>query len=138
MKTELVILRHLLNDEDYARRTLPYLKPEYFQDRIEKTVYEQIDKFINKYNSLPTKEALTIEIDYNAKMSDEEFSQCSSLISELEPENSDNQWLIDTTEKWCQDRAIYNAIMNSIAIKIANWEVVRVSLKTEISQSKLG
>ena len=120
MKTELVILRHLLNDEDYARRTLPYLKPEYFQDRIEKTVYEQIDKFINKYNSLPTKEALTIEIDDNAKMSDEEFSQCSSLISELEPENSDNQWLIDTTEKWCQDRAIYNAIMNSIAILDGN------------------
>ena len=120
MKTELVILRHLLNDEDYARRTLPYLKPEYFQDRIEKTVYEQIDKFINKYNSLPTKEALTIEIDDNAKMSDEEFSRCSSLISELEPENSDNQWLIDTTEKWCQDRAIYNAIMNSIAILDGN------------------
>lgn len=120
MKTELVILRHLLNDEDYARRTLPYLKPEYFQDRIEKTVYEQIDKFINKYNNLPTKEALTIEIDDNAKMSDEEFSQCSSLISELDPENSDNQWLIDTTEKWCQDRAIYNAIMNSIAILDGN------------------
>ena len=120
MKTELVILRHLLNDEDYARRTLPYLKPEYFHDRVEKTVYEQIDKFISKYNSLPTKEALTIEIDDNAKMSDEEFSQCSSFISELEPENSDKDWLIDTTEKWCQDRAIYNAIMDSIAILDGN------------------
>ena len=63
MATETLILRHLLNDEIYARRTLPYLKPEYFASRVEKTVYEQIDNFINKYNSLPTKEALVIELD---------------------------------------------------------------------------
>lgn len=116
MKTELVILRHLLSDEDFARRTLPYLKSEYFQDRTETVVYEEIDKFINKYNSLPTKDALTIEMDSRNDLSDEDFSKCSSLISSLEGEDVDKNWLTETTEKWCQEKAIYNAIMNSIHI----------------------
>lgn len=119
-KTELVILKHLLNDEDFARRTLPYLKSEYFHDRLEKTVYQEIDKFINKYNSLPTKEALTLELDSRNDMSDEEFSNASSFISTLDCEDVDKQWLTDTTEKWCQEKAIYNAIMNSIAILDGN------------------
>ncbi|MEK9698781.1 MAG: hypothetical protein VW270_23605, partial [Candidatus Poseidoniales archaeon] len=82
-KMELVILRHLLNYEDYARRTLPYLKSEYFHDRLEKTVYQEIDKFIGKYNNLPTKEALTLEMDNRNDLSDEEFSSASSIISQL-------------------------------------------------------
>lgn len=116
MKTELVILRHLLSDEDFARRTLPYLKSEYFQDRLETIVYEEIDKFINKYNNLPTKEALNIEMDNRNDLSDEDFSSCSALISTLEGEDVDKNWLTETTEKWCQEKAIYNAIMNSIHI----------------------
>ena len=119
-KTELVILRHLLNNEDFARRTLPYLKSEYFHDRLEKTVYQEIDKFINKYNSLPTKEALTLEMDNRDDLSDEQFSSTSSLISSLDGEDADKQWLTDTTENWCQEKAIYNAIMNSIAILDGN------------------
>tara|TARA_R110000772_G_scaffold426_7_gene1557 strand:- start:153 stop:1553 length:1401 start_codon:yes stop_codon:yes gene_type:complete len=115
-----VILRHLLNDEDFARRTLPYLKSEYFHDRLEKTVYQEIDKFINKYNSLPTKEALTLEMDNRDDLSDEQFSSTSSLISSLDGEDADKQWLTDTTENWCQEKAIYNAIMNSIAILDGN------------------
>src|SRR5210317_1842166 len=116
MTTELLILRNLIHNEDFTRRTLPYLQSEYFQDRIERTLYEQINQFVQKYNSLPTKEALTIEIDDNAKLSDEEFAQCSSLIHSLDYEEADSQWLTDTVEKWCQERAIYNAIMNSIQI----------------------
>lgn len=119
-KTELVVLRHLLNDEDFARRTLPYLKSEYFHDRLEKTVYQEIDKFIQKYNNLPTKEALTLEMDSRNDLSDEEFSSASSLISQLNGDDVDKQWLTDTTEKWCQEKAIYNAIMNSIAILDGN------------------
>jgi replicative DNA helicase len=116
MKTELVILRHLLSDEDFARRTLPYLKSEYFQDRLETIVYEEIDRFINKYNNLPTKEALTIEMDNRNDLSDEDFSKCTSLITSLDGEDVDKNWLTETTEKWCQEKAIYNAIMNSIHI----------------------
>ena len=119
-KTELVVLRHLLNDEDFARRTLPYLKSEYFHDRLEKTVYQEIDKFISKYNSLPTKEALTLEMDSRDDLSDEEFSSASNLIANLDGEEVDRDWLTDTTEKWCQEKAIYNAIMNSIQILDGN------------------
>ena len=113
----MVVLKHLLNDEDYARRTLPYLKEEYFSDRIEKTVYRHIDDFIKKYNNQPTKEALVIELDSDDKISDEDFSNVSRYIGELvveEPEDAD--WLIEKTEKFCQEKAIYNAIMESISI----------------------
>lgn len=117
MATETLILRHLLNDEGYARRTLPYLKPEYFSDRIEKTVYEQIDAFIQNFNSLPTKEALTIELDKVKNLSDTEFEQCGEYISQLDIEQpEDTDWLIGTTEKFCQEKAVYNAIMESISI----------------------
>ena len=78
---EQLILRHLLNDEDYARRTLPYLKPDYFSDRVERAVYEQIDLFINKFNTVPTKEALVIELDQKTNLSDSEFTECGEYIS---------------------------------------------------------
>jgi replicative DNA helicase len=110
-----MILRNLLNDETYARRTLPFLKPEYFDDFSERKVYQEISEFINKYNSLPTKETLLIDID-KQKISDDEFDRCSKIISELEKEETDKKWLIETTEKFCQEKAIYNAIMNSIQI----------------------
>lgn len=117
MATETVILRHLLNDENYARRTLPYLKAEYFSDRVEKTVYEQIDNFVAKYNSLPTKEALSIELDSVNNLSDKEFGDCVDYISTLDIEQAEDQdWLINTTEKFCQEKAVYNAIMESISI----------------------
>ena len=114
-RVELMILRNLLNDETYARRTLPFLKPEYFDDFSERKVYQEISEFINKYNSLPTKETLLIDID-KQKISDDEFDRCSKIISELEKEETDKKWLIETTEKFCQEKAIYNAIMNSIQI----------------------
>ena len=115
-RVELAILKHLVNDEDYARRTLPYLKDEYFSDRIEKRVYTEIDKFIHKYNNLPSKEALTIELDQANNLNDDDFSACSKLIGELDAEQVDKEWLIETTEKFCQEKALYNAIMSSISI----------------------
>ena len=123
MKTETLILKHLIDDEGYARRTLPYLKSEYFSEKSDKLVYESIDKFINKYNNLPTREALTLEIDSESNISDEDFEACKSTISNLivdEEENKD--WLVETTEKFCQEKALYNAIMNSIAIIDSNDE----------------
>jgi len=117
MRIELMVLKHLLNDEGYARRTLPYLKPDYFQERHEKTIYQEIDKYISQYNALPTREALVIELDNSGKISDEDFSECSSIIGELTiTEEVDKEWLIEKTEKFCQEKAIYNAIMDSISI----------------------
>ena len=116
-RIELVVLKHLLNDEGYARRSLPYLKSEYFADTQEKFIYQEIDKYLSQYNSLPTKEALLIELDNNSKVSDENFNKCSGIISELNSDvNTDKDWLIEKTEKFCQEKAIYNAIMESISI----------------------
>lgn len=116
VKTELLILRNLIHDEDYARRTIPYLKDEYFDDIAEKTIYKQIDDFITKYNALPTREALVIELDNKGTINDELFSRCTSLVGELEQEQCDKKWLVDTTEKFCQEKALYNSIMKSIQI----------------------
>ena len=116
-RIELVVLKHLLNEEDYARRTLPYLKSEYFSELNERVIYQEIDKYLSQYNALPTKEALLIELDNNTKVSDDNFSLCSQIVSELNPDvNTDKEWLIEKTEKFCQEKAIYNAIMESISI----------------------
>ena len=117
MRTEHLILKNLLHSEDYARRTLPYLKPEYFSDISEKVIYEELDKFINKYNALPSREALTIEIDKRSNLNDNQFSDIAKYVGSLSSdEQDDKEWLIDTTEKFCQEKAIYNAIMDSISI----------------------
>ncbi len=116
-RIELVVLKHLLNEEDYARRTLPYLKSEYFSETNEKSIYQEIDKYLSQYNALPTKEALLIELDNNSSITDESFSKCSSIVSELNSDpDTDKEWLIEKTEKFCQEKAIYNAIMESISI----------------------
>jgi replicative DNA helicase len=117
MRTEHLILNHLLNDEDYARRTLPYLKSEYFSDRTERIVYEQLDDFINKFNALPSREALTIEIGNLNNINDKDYTQLNEYVATLvKTGDDDRQWLIDTTEKFCQEKALYNAIMESISI----------------------
>jgi len=117
MRTEHLILKNLLHSEDYARRTLPYLKPEYFSDHSEKVIYEELDKFISKYNALPSREALTIEIDNRSNLNDSQFADISKYVSTLTAdEQDDRDWLVNTTEKFCQEKAIYNAIMDSIQI----------------------
>lgn len=116
VKTELLILTNLLHDEDYARRTIPYLKDEYFDAHEERIVYKEIDAFINKYNALPSREALIIELDNKDNINDETFSKCTKVIEQLEEDKSDKNWLVDTTEKFCQEKALYNSIMKSIQI----------------------
>lgn len=117
MQTEHLILNNLLHDEDYARRTLPYLKSDYFSDRTERIVYEQLDAFINKFNALPSREALTIEVSNLTNINDKDYTSLNEYISTLvKVEEDDKQWLVDTTEKFCQEKALYNAIMESISI----------------------
>ena len=117
MRTEHLILKNLLHSEDYARRTLPYLKPEYFSDTTEKVIYEELDKFISKYNALPSREALTIEIDNRSNLNDKQFEEIARYVQTLQHDESDDKdWLVNTTEKFCQEKAIYNAIMDSISI----------------------
>jgi replicative DNA helicase len=118
MNLEQKILKHLLLDEEYTRKTLPFIKGEYFQEPSEKLLFDEIQTYVNKYNSMPTKEALVIEIDKRVNLTDDQHKKTVALVTSItiDPEVSDTKWLIDVTEDFCQEKAIYNGIMQSIQI----------------------
>ena len=117
MRIEDTVLSHLLHNETYARKAIPFLKDEYFSDSSERLIFHQINEFIQKYNDLPTKEALLIDIDKIKNISEIDYDSSLKLIEKLdEPDSVEEQWLLDATEEFCQERAIYNAIMDSIGI----------------------
>ena len=117
MRIESTILNHLLHDDSYARKVIPFLKEKYFVDSSERLVFKQIESFVSKYNSLPTKEALLIELNNLTGVGESEHKQSSELIGALTPpEKIDETWLLNTTEQFCQEKAVYNAIMDSIHI----------------------
>ena len=113
---EQTILRNLLTDEKYMRKVLPFIKPDYFQG-VYRTLFKEAGKYVAKYNKLPTTETLVIELQESSSMSDEQFQMSMDIVPQLfTNEQIDENWLLDATEKWCQDRAIYNAVMESISI----------------------
>ena len=117
MRVEQIILKQLVNNETYTRKVIPFLFKEYFANTNEQKVFEKIKDFINNYNKIPTKEALVVELDNDKSLNDDQFQECGKIINELVVDESpDLQWLIDKTEKFCQEKAVYNAIMESISI----------------------
>ena len=119
-KVEFLILRNLLHNEKYLRKVLPFIKSEYFEDNHQKIVFEEIQNFVEKYNKVSTKEILCIEVENRSDINDSSFKEVVGLITSLEEEISEFEWLVDTTEKWCRDRAIYLALMESIALADGN------------------
>ena len=113
---EFLILKNLIHNEKYLRKSIPFIKSEYFEDPHQKMVYEEIFSFVEKYNELPTKEVLSIEVEKRNDINEDSFKSVTHLISCLDESPVENEWLIDTTEKWCRDRAIYLALLDSIAI----------------------
>ena len=113
---EFLILKNLLHNEKYLRKALPFIKAEYFQDANQKIVFEEITGFVEQYNDLPTKEILTIEVEKRNDINEESFKGVTHLIDCLDDSPVEFEWLVDTTEKWCRDRAIYLALLDSIAI----------------------
>jgi replicative DNA helicase len=118
MTIEQSILTNLIKNEVYSRQVLPFLKEEYFFNKIEKTVFSTIYSFINKYNSLPTEEAISIEVESMKTLTEGEVRDATELISSIfaEEVESNNEWLLECTETFCKDKAVYNAIMESIHI----------------------
>lgn len=113
---EQVILRNLLTDDQYMRKVLPFIRPEYFEG-IYKILFKEVGKFVAKYNKLPTVESFKVQIDESDNLNEEQYRHSVEILPNLfSKEPIDESWLIETTEKWCQDRAIYNAIMESITI----------------------
>jgi replicative DNA helicase len=115
-KIEFLILRNLLHNEDYLRKVIPFIKKEYFENTTQRTVFEEISSFVNQYNQLPTKEVLSIEVENRKDINESSFKEVIQLISSLDDVPTELDWVTDTTEKWCRDRAIYLALMDSIQI----------------------
>lgn len=114
---ESTILGGLLNNEEYTRKVLPFLMTDYFDNYSERLVYETVDNYVNEYNGLPTKDALRIIIDENSSINETQYSEAVSIIDKLEyDEKTDLDWLVDKTEKFCQDKAVYNAVRESILV----------------------
>ena len=115
-KVETTILRNLLFNDEYCRKVLPFIKSEYFENLHEKVVFDEIGKFILSYNDLATKEVLLIETEKRTDITEDTYKIICDYISNLDNSPADLGWLSDTTEKWCRDRAIYLALMESIKI----------------------
>jgi replicative DNA helicase len=115
---ETVILKNLVLNEDFARKVVPFLQEEYFQDKAERTVFNIVSKFLLKYNNIPTKDAVLISLGDDKTLGDSEFKKCVAISDEMykEGEKSDTEWLVEHTEKFCKEKAIYNGIMASIGI----------------------
>ena len=115
-RIEETILRNLLHNEEYYRKVVPFLKAEYYENYHEKIIFEEIAEFSSKYDKVPTKEILAINLQNRNDLTDESFQSSIQTVSSLSDEWVDQEWLLDATEKWCQDRAIYLALMSSIKI----------------------
>jgi len=115
-RIERTALKNLIHNEEYCRKVLPFIKEEYFTDRLEKLLFTEIYKFVNKYNNIPTKESLSIEINGNRSINEDEYKKITDILSTLNPEPINLEWLVETTETFCKDRAIHNAILGGIQI----------------------
>lgn len=113
---ENTILSNLISNEDYGRKTIPYLRAEYFADNEQRTIFNLIDEYVKKYNKFPNKEALSVDLHELDNLTDHQFASIQSKIDGLTATDVNEEWLLDNTEKFCQDKAIYNAIMDSIKI----------------------
>ena len=115
-RIETTILRNLIFDEEYSRKVIPFIQPDYFENKTEKIIFEESTQFIVKYDAAITIEALNIEIENRTDLTETEIKEARDTTKTFDDAPVDSQWLLDSTEKWCRDRAIYLALMESIAL----------------------
>ena len=115
-RIETTILKNLIHNEEYSRKVIPFIEPTYFEQRSEKVIFEEITQFIVKYGSAITTEALNIEVENRTDLNESEIKETRDICNSFTDSPVDHQWLLDTTEKWCRDRAIYLALMEAIGI----------------------
>jgi archaellum biogenesis ATPase FlaH len=121
-RIETTILRNLVFNEEYSRKVIPFIQPEYFEQKSERVIFEEIVQFIVKYNSTITIEALNIEVENRTDLTEDQVKEVREINCSLNDSPVEKQWILDTTEKWCRDRAIYLALMESIHIADGNDE----------------
>ena len=110
------ILSNLIFVEDYMRKVIPFIKDVYFDNVSEKTIFQEILDFVNEYDGLPSKSVLTIEVENRKDLSEDMFKECVTIIDSFSDEKVDKDWLVNSTEKWCKERAVYLALMESVKI----------------------
>ena len=114
---EKMIFSNLIHNEEYTRKTLPFLKEEYFQDSVDRKIFDLIKEYVDKYNKSPTSQALLIELANSKGLNDDQYATAEKEISDFEVNKLDSlEWLVDRTEGFCKDRAIFNAISKSLQI----------------------
>ena len=113
---EVLILSNLLNNEGYGRKVIPFLRAEYFHNKIDRVIFEKINQYVQQYNTFPSYTALQVDIQNAKNLSEDEFKLIKEKIESLDEISDDQQWIIDQTEKFCKDKSIYNAISESIKI----------------------
>jgi replicative DNA helicase len=121
-RVELLVLNNLLYNEKYTRKVIPFIKEEYFEQNREKIIFQEMFTFIDKYSKVISKDSLFIEVENRTDINEETFKEVVQCINTFEDAEVNEDWLIDTTEKWCRDRAIYLALMDAIQIADGNDE----------------
>ena len=111
-----MILRNLLYNEEFVRKVLPFIRPEYFQDQSQKIIFQEISSFVEEFNSVPSKEVLNIEVEKRNDVNEDQYREVCQTIEHLTDVSVDFSWLVETSEKWCRDRAIYLALMESVQL----------------------
>lgn len=139
MKIENLIFGNLITKESYGRKVIPFLKPEYFQDRVDRSVFLLIDDYVKRYNKFPTKEAMLIDLADKNGLSQDEYTMAKDIVNGLgESEDRDVDWLVDKTEEFCKDKALYNAIMESIKLVDKKEDKISVGAIPKILSDALG
>ena len=116
MNLEVTILSNLLYNEKYVRKVLPFLKVDYFTDRSHKVIFLEIHEYVSQYDALPSLNAIGIECQERVDLTEDQFKEIIQVLNVLSDDPADHDWLVDTTEKWCQERAIYLSLMESVKI----------------------
>lgn len=115
-KIETVILQNLIHNDDFMRKAIPFIKRDYFSDTNEQKIYDQIKKFIDDFNAVPNTDALIVAFQNDKSLTDDQYKEIIQYVNELTPTEHNRDWLLTETEKFCKDKALYNAILNSISI----------------------
>ena len=116
LSIETTILSHLMTNENYSRKVLPFLKTEYFEKKEKQVIFDEIYKFIDQYNTIPSKEALQIELEKRNDLNEEGWKLTQEVLDSLAAESTDEAWLLDATERYCKDRALHLAVLKGIHI----------------------
>ena len=115
-KIESIIISKLVGDEQYTRKVIPFIQPEYFENYVEQIIFAEINKHVQEYNALPSPSIISIEIEKRKDITDDLYKESCQYLSKLSTEDYNFDWLINTTEKWCKDRAVYLSLFEAVKI----------------------